>query len=69
MCKLICKCVIKFQIGDVRVKFEYAGLSGESPLGSPAVVSCSVHYRFYKNNIENMVFACNICQPMKKQHL
>lgn len=39
MCKVTCKCVIKFQIGDVRVRFEYAGLSGESQLGSPAVVS------------------------------
>ena len=32
-------CVFLLQIGDIRVSFEYAGLSGQSTLGSPEVVS------------------------------
>ena len=32
-------CVLLLQIGDIRVSFEYAGLSGQSTLGSPEVVS------------------------------
>ena len=32
-------CVFLLQVGDIRVSFEYAGLSGQSTLGSPEVVS------------------------------
>jgi hypothetical protein len=32
-------CVFLLQIGDIKVSFEYAGLSGQSTLGSPEVVS------------------------------